>query len=183
MSSTNPLSAKEKALVGIGAAIAADCQPCTRSLIQSARAAGACERGIRLAIETGLAARASATEAMSRWAETEQGQAPVVDASFRLEKEKMAALVSAGATYAVNSTATLDSQIENAQAHDWTNVQIAEAFTVGRAVAQTAAKKVDGAATRQGLLLVESKQLCCGDGPTTEVVQASSQAGCGCAGG
>ena len=182
MTSTTLLSAKERALVGIGAAMAAGCQPCTRSLIQSARAAGACERSIRLAIETGLAARTSATKAMAHWAETEQGQAPVVDASFRLEKEKMTALISAGATYAANSTATLDSQIENTQAHDWTNVQIAEAFTVGRAVAQTAAKKVEAAAMRQGLSLAESNQLCCGNGATADVVQAPAQAGCGCGG-
>ena len=177
------LSEKEKGLIGIGAAVAAGCQPCTRSLMQSARAAGACERSVRLAIETGLAARTRATEAMALWAETEQGQAPVVDASFRLEKERMATLIAAGATYAANSTATLDSQIENAQAYDWTNVQIAEAFTVGRAVAQTAAKKVEAAAMRQGYSLVESDPSCCGDGLTAELDQAPAQTGCGCGGG
>jgi alkylhydroperoxidase/carboxymuconolactone decarboxylase family protein YurZ len=177
------LSTKEKALVGIGAAVTAGCQPCTRGLIRAARAAGACERGIRLAIETGLIARTSATEAMAHWAETEQGQAPVIDGTFRSEKEKMTTLIAAGAAYAANSTATLDSQIENAQAHDWTNVQVAEALAVGRAVAQTAAQKVDAAAMRQGLSLAESVQLCCGDGPTADVVQAPAQAGCGCGGG
>jgi hypothetical protein len=173
---TNPLSAKEKSLVGIGAAIAAGCQPCTRSLIQSARAAGACERGIRLAIEAGLAARTRATEAMALWAETEQGQAPALDASFRLEKEKLAALISAAATYAAHSTATLANQIVNAEVHDWTKVQIAEAFTVGRAVAQSAAKKVEAAAMRQGLLPAESQPLCCGDGSTSDVVQGTAHA-------
>ena len=177
------LSAKEKALVGIGAAMAAGCQPCTRSLIQSARAAGACERSIRLAIETGLAARTRATEAMACWAETEQGQAPVIEAPFRLEKEKMATLIAAGATYAANSTATLDSQIENTRAHDWTNIQIAEAFTVGRAVAQTAANQVEAAAKRQGLSPVESDQSCCGNKPKAEAVQTPAPVGCGCSGG
>ena len=61
---------------------------------------------------------------------------PVVNVSFRLEKEKMTALIAAGATYAANSTVTLNAQVEGAQAHDWTNVQIAEAFTVGRTVSQ-----------------------------------------------
>jgi hypothetical protein len=44
-------------------------------------------------METGLAARTSATEAIALWAETEQGQAPFIDATFRLEKEKMATLI------------------------------------------------------------------------------------------
>ena len=175
------LSEKEKGLVGIGAAVAAGCQPCTRSLIRAARAAGACERGIRLAIETGLAARTSATEAMALWAETEQGQAPVLDATFRLEKERMASLISAGAAYAANSTATLDGQIENAQSHDWTNVQIAEALTVGSTVAKTAAAKVEVAATRLGLSLAKQDRSCCSDQRTPEEPLAPKAGNCDCA--
>lgn len=85
MTSSNSLSTKERALIGLGAAIGAGCQPCTRILIQAARKAGACERGIRLAIESGLVARTNATEAMVRWGEPEQGEPPILDAAFRAE--------------------------------------------------------------------------------------------------
>ena len=175
------LSAKEQALVGIGAAITAGCQPCTGKLIRAARSAGACERSIRLAIETGIAARTSATEAMALWAESEQGQRPEIDATFRLEKEKVAALISAGATYAANSTATLDDQIENAQAHDWTNVQISEALTVGSAVARTAAAKVEVAANRLGLSLMKLDSSCCSEQRSPDASQTLEPDQCECA--
>ena len=175
------LSAKEKVLVGIGAAITAGCQPCISSLIRAARKTGACERSIRLAIETGLAARASATEAMARWAEDEQGQAPVLDEAFRLEKEKLAALISAGATYAARSTATLDSQLLNAQAYEWTNIQIAEALTVSSAVAKTATEKVEVAVARVGFSLGRMDNSCCGDLQAPDGTPAATSSGCGCA--
>jgi alkylhydroperoxidase/carboxymuconolactone decarboxylase family protein YurZ len=175
------LSEKEKILVGIGAAISAGCQPCTHSLIRAARAAGACERSIRLAIETGLAARRSATEAMDLWASTEQGEAPVIDAGFRLEKEKLATLISIGATYAANSTATLPTQIEEAQLHDWTDVQMGEAFAVGSAVARTAAAKVELAARRLGIPLTALDSSCCGDPPVATATPVSEPGRCDCA--
>lgn len=169
------LSTKERALIGIGAAIAAGCQPCTRILIQAAREAGACERGIRLAIESGLLARASATEAMARWAETEQGQPPLLDAAFRADKEKLAALIVAGASYAVNSTATLHREIEQSETHQWSNAQITEALAIGRAVAKTAAQKVEMSATCLGFSVAEAATPECSAGP------APAAGGCGCA--
>jgi alkylhydroperoxidase/carboxymuconolactone decarboxylase family protein YurZ len=175
------LSTKEKALVGIGAAMTAGCQPCTRKLIGAARSAGACERSIRLAIETGLAARTSATEAMARWADAEQGQIPILDESFRLEKIKLCTLISAGATYAANSTATLNGQIDNAMVQGWTDVQISEAFAVGCAVAKTAANKVEVAATQLGLSPTQLDSSCCSEQPIPEVTQSTEPHQCGCA--
>jgi len=175
------LSAKEKTLIGIGAAMTAGCQPCTRKLIGAARSAGACERSIRLAIETGLAARTSATEAMARWADAEQAQSPILDETFRSEKAKLLALISAGATYAANSTATLDAQIENAMVQGWTDVQISEAFAVGSAVAKTAANKVEAAATQLGLSPTQLDSSCCSDQQMPEVTQAPESHKCECA--
>jgi AhpD family alkylhydroperoxidase len=160
MTSSKTLSPKEQTLVGIGAAIAAGCQPCARSLIKAARAAGACERGIRLAIESGLAARAHAAEAMALWAETEQGQTPIIDDAFRQEKERLAVLIAAGATFAANSTATLASHVTQAQAHDWTDVQIGQALNVSHTVARTAAEKVEAAVTRLGFSVAEIASDC-----------------------
>jgi hypothetical protein len=180
MTSSNALSTKEQALVGIGAAIVAGCQPCTTKLIRAARAAGACERSIRLAIESGRQASTSAIEAMAQWAEREQGQIPVLDETFRLEKERLAALIAAGATFAAHSTATLDRQLLNAQAYDWTNVQIAEALTVASTVTRTAAGKVEAAAARVGFPVAKLDDSCCSE-PRAADNPAPPVGGCDCA--
>ena len=182
MTSSNTLTSKEQALVGIGAAIVAGCQPCTIRLIRAARSAGACERSIRLAIESGRSASAKAIEAMALWAEREQGQAPLLDEQFRQEKEKLTALIAAGAAFAGHSTATLDSQLLNAQAYDWTNVQIAEALSVAATVAKTAADKVEAAAARAGFPPAKFDSSCCSESRAPEA-QAAVPGGCDCAKG
>lgn len=178
MTSTTFLSAKEMALAGVGAAVAAGCQSCTTQLIEAARVAGACERGIRLAIETGILARNEATAAMARWAEREQGQVPLLDESFRAQKQRLATLIATTATYAVNSTATLEAQVAQAQAQDWTFVQIAQTLGVGRTVARTAAERVEDAAKRAGFALVEPPASCCGNKPN--LGEEPLQSGCAC---
>jgi hypothetical protein len=96
MTTRSTLSTKDRVLIGTSAAIAAGCQPCTRILIQVACKAGACERGIRLAIESGILARTLATQAMARWGEAEQGEPPALGAASRSEKTRANARASAG---------------------------------------------------------------------------------------
>jgi alkylhydroperoxidase/carboxymuconolactone decarboxylase family protein YurZ len=167
--SKNNLSDKEKALVGIGAAVAAGCRPCTRTLIRAARAAGACERGIRLAIETGLYAGTCATRDMAMWAGTEQGAAPELDTAFRAEKEKLTALVLAGATLA--------------EALDWSKGEIEAALAAAHTVARTAATKIEAAASRLGFSLQDEPSACCTGGEEPEAAEPSAAGGCGCAKG
>ncbi len=175
--STNELSAKEKALVGIGAAVTAGCRPCTRVLVRTARSAGACERSIRLAIETGLYAGTSATRAMGTWAESVQGAAPVLDATFRTEKEKLTALVLAGAALAANSTELLERYLREAEALDCPKEQIGAALATAHTVARTAATKAASAAARSGFPL--QADTCC---PLADEAEAETPAatGCGC---
>jgi hypothetical protein len=181
--SKNELSTKEKVLVGIGAAVAAGCRPCTRILIRAARAAGACERGIRLAIETGLYAGTCATRDMASWAEAEQGAAPELDAAFRAEKEKLTALVLAGATLATNSTELLGRYLGDAEALDWSKDEIEAALAAAHTVARTAATKVESAATRLGFSLKEVSSACCNGGEESEPVEPPAAGNCGCAKG
>lgn len=181
--STNELSAKEEALVGIGAAVAAGCRPCTRTLIRAARAAGACERGIRLAIETGRYAGTCATRDMADWAEAEQGAAPELDAGFRTEKEKLTALVLAGAAFAANSTDLLGRYLGEAQALDWSNEGIEAALAAAHTVARTAATKTEAAATRLGFSLARAASGCCPEAQEPEQSEAPPAGGCGCAKG
>jgi hypothetical protein len=181
--SNDDLPAKEKILVGLGAAMAAGCRPCTRTLIRAARAAGACERGIRLAIETGLYAATCATQDMATWADTEQGAAPELDTAFRAEKEKLTALVLAGATLAANSTALLGLYLGEAEAVDWSKDQITSALVAAHTVAKTAASKTEGAAARLGFSLRDQPGVCCPDSEESGEAAAPATGGCNCAKG
>jgi alkylhydroperoxidase/carboxymuconolactone decarboxylase family protein YurZ len=177
------LQAKEKILVGIGAAVAAGCRPCTRTLIRAARATGACERSIRLAIETGLYAGTCATREMAAWAETEQGATPELEDAFRAEKEKLTALVLAGAALAANSTELLGRYLAEAEALDWSKGEIEGALAAAHTVARTAATKVEGAAGRLGFTLKEVVSAYCKDGEEPEAGEARATGGCACAKG
>jgi alkylhydroperoxidase/carboxymuconolactone decarboxylase family protein YurZ len=181
--SKNDLSAKEEILVGIGAAMAAGCRPCTRALIRAARAAGSCERSIRLAIETGLYAGTCATRDMATWAEKEQGAAPELDAAFRAEKEKITALVLAGATLAANSTELLGRCLGEAEALDWSQGEIEAALAAAHTVARKAATKIEAAATRLGFSLQDRPSACCPGGEESEPAEPPAAGGCACAKG
>jgi alkylhydroperoxidase/carboxymuconolactone decarboxylase family protein YurZ len=178
--SENELPAKEKILVGIGAAVAAGCRPCTRTLIRAARAAGACERGIRLAIETGLYAGTCATREMAAWAEAEQGPAPGLDIAFRSEKEKLTALVLAGAALAANSTELLGRYVGEAEALDWSKKEIEGALAAAYTVAKTAATKAHAAAARLGLSLKEVASAYCKEAEESDAAEPATTGGCGC---
>jgi AhpD family alkylhydroperoxidase len=160
---------KEKALVAIGASVAAGCQPCTEHHIKVARAAGACERSVWLAVETALAVRESATRAMDRWAGQCQGDRPPLDAEFRAEKRRIAALASVAAAAAVNSVPDFQAQLEAACQSGATPDQIRAAFVISNVIKRTAEQKLAAAILEQSC----AAELCCASAP-------EPAAGCGC---
>jgi alkylhydroperoxidase/carboxymuconolactone decarboxylase family protein YurZ len=174
------LEAKEKILVGIGAAVAAGCRPCTQTLLRAARATGACERSIRLAIESGLYAGTCATREMAAWAEAEQGAAPALDAAFRAEKEKLTALVLAGAALAASSTELLGRYVGEAEALDFSKDEIEGALAAAHTVSRTAAAKAEAAAGRLGFTLKKVTSTYCNDGEEPESDAPPAAGGCGC---
>lgn len=176
---TTGLSAKEQALVGIGAAVASGCQPCTAKYIETARTAGACERSIRLAVETAIEERQRATKAMAEWAQQVQGHIPPLDASFRVEKQKNTALIAAVAAHTVHSTATLDANLSNVLKQGWTPTQVEQALDVARAVAKAATKNAETAAGAGYSASQEADGSCC-NMPSAE--SAPSSCDCGCSG-
>ncbi len=169
----------EKALVGLGAATAAGCRPCTRTLIRAARAEGACERSIRLAIETGRYAGTCATRAMAEWAEHEQGSSAELDADFRSNKEKLTALLLAGATLATNSTELFKRYVVEAEAVDCGKGEIETALAAAHAVARTAANKIESAAGRLGFSLRDRTNDCCILEEKPDPGESPSACGCG----
>ncbi len=157
-----PLTAKEKTLIAVGAAIAAGCRPCLERTVQLARGAGACERSIRLAIETALDARARQLEALADWAETVQGGKPEADESFRSERARLVSLIACGAALNLRDAQSLPTWLANAVETGSNARMIASALAIARSVAETATNIAEEAISK----LVSSSNAepvaCCG---------------------
>jgi alkylhydroperoxidase/carboxymuconolactone decarboxylase family protein YurZ len=136
------LNEKEKALIGVGAAVAAGCQPCTEHLVKTARAAGACDHSLALAVETAVAVRESATRTMDEWAGQCQGERPQPDSGFRAEKRRFAELTAVAAAFAVNSVPDLRAHLQSARECGATLEEIRVAIAVAGLVKKTAEEKV-----------------------------------------
>ena len=146
-----PLSPKEKSLAALAAYIAAGCRPCTSHWLDEARAKGACERGVRLAIETGLSVRTSATGAMADFAASLQAGPPVLDEEFRSQRAGLIEIMACGAAFAVRSTTELEHHIDLARRSGAGTEQIGAALVLARGVRAAAGKEVDKVVEQAGL--------------------------------
>jgi alkylhydroperoxidase/carboxymuconolactone decarboxylase family protein YurZ len=180
MATDEALSPKEEALIGMAASIAGGCRPCARRWLKAARSAGACERSVRLAIETGLAVHATATREMADFAEAQQGSVPDVDEAFRSSRARFVELLSCGAALAARSAVGLERHLDSARGCDATPAQIGTALAIGRAVGEMAAEEAQKVIRRSGLdgPATLSGPWCC----ETLSAAAKAQGGCGCAG-
>lgn len=136
------LTEKEKAVIALGAAVAAGCQPCTEHLVKTARIAGACDKSLTLAVETAVAVRESATRIMDEWAGECQGARPELDSGFRGERRRIAELTAVAAAFAVNSVPELRLHLEAARECGATPEQIRVTIAVAGMVKRTAEEKV-----------------------------------------
>ena len=176
------LSVKEEALAGLATSIAAGCRPCTRRWLDEARAAGACERGIRLAMETGLSIRTSATSAMADFAASLQVGPPVVDEAFKSERARLVEVFACGAAFAVRSPEDLEHRISLARGRGATSAQMGAALAISRAVCAAASKEVDKVVRDEGLdVRPKLAGTWCCDAPSETA--PAREPGCGCNGG
>ena len=146
-----PLSAKEESLAALAASIAAGCRPCTSHWLDQARAKGACERGVRLAVETGLSVRTRATAAMAEFAASLQARPPVLDEAFRSQRAGLIEVMACGAALAVRSTTELEQRIDLARRRGVSTEQIGAALALARGVRAAAGKEVDKVVEQAGL--------------------------------
>lgn len=172
------LSAKDKTLIAVGAAIAAGCRPCLERTIHLARNSGACERSIRLAIETALDARAKQLESLADWAETVQGGKPEVEDSFRRERAQLVNLVRCGSALALRDAGGLPGRIAASVETGSNQRMLATALAIARSVAETAsgiAEEAIGTLVSSG---AAEAVPCCGVERTVE----KAHIGCSCDG-
>lgn len=164
MTAVEILPGKQKSLIGVGASIAAGCQPCTLSFAAAARQAGACDRGVRFAVESGLAGRQRATASMSAFA-SEKLAAPELDAAFRAEKAALEALIDVATAIASNAATLVKSSVDGARARGATDDQIRAVAELAR-IAQRGAERETDTALR--LALGGAYEQACGAHPPTE---------------
>lgn len=168
------LPTKEKHIIGIGAAIAAGCQPCTSAYVAAARAAGACPRGVRLSLEAGLRMRETAAATMAQFAD-QSFDKPDLDAGFRAEKVNLEALIHVAAAVAGNAATLVKAQVKAARKLGMTDQQIRMAAQIAATVRQAAEKETEAALAE---VLGDAIPTGCGCGSPTEKAAPA----CGCRG-
>lgn len=179
-------SEKERALIFLAASVASGCRPCTAHHVKSIRAVGACERSVRLAVETALTGRASATTAMAEWADRCQGSRPEVDRDFRGSKRLVVDLMSVATAVAVNSAPDLELSLANAQRSGATMEQIRAAIGIARQIQRVAQEKIEDITNRleqqaPSTATAEATTACCGTERTdTAEAAVGTKVGCGC---
>ena len=177
---------KDRALISLAASVASGCRPCTAHHLKSVRTAGACERSVRLAVETALTGRASATAAMAEWAEHCQGSRPEVDPEFRASKRLATELMSIATAVAVNSVPDLERHLAAAGESGATTEQIRSAIGIARQIQRVAQEKIEAITNRleeqlSSIAATFETTGCCGP-ERTAVPEAAGKAtsGCGC---
>ena len=177
-----PLSAKEESLAALAASIATGCRPCTSHWLDEARAKGACERGVRLAIETGLSVRASATGAMAEFAASLQAGPPALDEEFRSQRAELIEVMACCAAFAVRSTTELEHRIDLARRRGASSEQIGAALVMARGVRAAAGKEVDKVVEQAGLnVRARLAGTSCCEAPAA--VASAPKPACNCSGG
>ncbi|MGC4067179.1 MAG: sigma-70 family RNA polymerase sigma factor [Polyangiaceae bacterium] len=174
---TETLPTKQKHLIGISAAIAAGCQPCTRSFVEAAKGAGACDRGVRFSLEAGLDGRQAALASMDTFADSSFPK-PEVDAAFRAERVLLGALMNVATALASNAASLIKQRILEAKALGATDDQVRLAGQIARTAKRGAEKEAENAfADALGDAPPADTQAGCAD----KGAAVSSGCGCGCA--
>jgi AhpD family alkylhydroperoxidase len=141
------LSDKDRELIGIGASIAAGCEPCASFHLRAAQIAGANDTEISQAVNDALTVRRCATEGMARFTALHLGGS-TPEMSGSQTSPLLGELISISAAFAVNSVADLETHIAVARALGATKGQILAAIKIASAVKGIAAGKVEEAARR-----------------------------------
>jgi len=143
MSSEPVIDPKLKVLIALGASVAAGCQPCTEFQVKAAREAGACDRGIELAVEAALALRQSATRGIDRWSERCQGGRPELDAAFRANRQVLAELVAVASAICVQSVPELVLHLAEAVRLGATPEMLRATVGIARSIHNAAVEQID----------------------------------------
>jgi RNA polymerase sigma-70 factor (ECF subfamily) len=186
MTTFETLPIKQRHLIGVGAAVAAGCEPCTQSYVAAAHAEGACERGVRFAIEHGLTGRNAATSAITAFVD-QTFPKPELDAAFRAERRKLGALIEVATAVASNAASSLPQRISAARALGANDAELRIAVRIGQTTKQGAEKAMTTALKDVfGETFDNTPAPCCDKGVTdpmtpTDTAQSAERASGPCA--
>lgn len=134
----------EKELIAVGVSVAAGCKPCTAHHVKAARRAGALDDETEHAIAEALAVREDATRIMESYALGQLGDASGDDHPTPIDgSERLQVLVSLGAAFGVNCTASLGQYLAAAEALSLAPEDITEIAKLAVTIKQKAASHVD----------------------------------------
>lgn len=140
----NRLALRERLLIGLSAAVAAGCVPCTRYHLQKAVEVGVPDEKARETVSLAARMRQQAASDMAWRARRYLGETtepePDIDAPPAREMETLIAL---SAAYAVNSQALLMRAIKAIRAQAISHQRISEAIEIAQAVRGMATTVVD----------------------------------------
>ena len=173
MSTVETLSTKQKHLVGVGVAVAVGCHPCTRSYVSAARTAGACERGVRFALEAGLSVREQALVATRDFA-NEAFARPALDAEFLEERAQLGALILVAGAFVTNAAGLLQARIDAARSLGASDDQIRIALQIARTTKRGAEREVEA------VLVATLGETSATDASDSASARACCEAGAGC---
>jgi RNA polymerase sigma-70 factor (ECF subfamily) len=182
---TETLPSKQKHLIGVGAAVAAGCQPCTDSFVGAARSSGACERGARHAIEAGLRAREAAHGAMRAFADATFAN-PELDEAFRADRKMLESLIGVAAALAGNAATLLEGRVEEARRLGATDAQIRLAGQIAVTARRGAEQAAEAAFARvlgepqEAGCCAQPGEACTTGGCNKPSVDAPAGSPCGC---
>jgi alkylhydroperoxidase/carboxymuconolactone decarboxylase family protein YurZ len=148
MSEDTILTTKQKELIALGASIAAGCQPYTIHYLQGARAVGASERGVTMAITAGADVRRAATEGMAAWGIDQLGSTTELPDQWLSQRRLTRALVFVAAAFAANSVPEFLRLADEAHRLGATDRHMQVAVAIARKVKRAATEKIESAASQ-----------------------------------
>ena len=138
------ITIREKELAAVGISVAAGCKPCTDYHLKAARKAGVSDDEIEHAVADAIAVREDATRTMEDYALGQLSETGVDnDPAPTEEAERMQMLVSIGAAFAVNCTASLEQYLVAAESLDLSQDDIATIVKLAAFIKRKASSHVE----------------------------------------
>jgi AhpD family alkylhydroperoxidase len=140
------ITPKEKELAAVGISVAAGCKPCTDHHVTVARKARATDLEIKAAVAVALAVRRRAAEIMEAHASAQLAEAPAeaqAAPSLAGASDRLTALVSVGAAFAVNCVSSLERNLAAAEAAGLAPDEIMQVVKLAAFIKRRAASHVE----------------------------------------
>lgn len=142
------LTNKERALAGVGISVAAGCKPCTETVVEQARKAGATVVEIKQSMMDGINVNRSGTDNIEAFAMRLIGEDwGGSDLAYQPGAfERMRMIVCLGASYVVNDVSNLQAHLREAELANLSSEEVVSVLELADIVRGKAASQVEALA-------------------------------------